>query len=259
VKAASIDSDPLVLRGKNFGFWPKLTDLGRLSAQIVALNPSAVVVARSQASAAILAKDGVYLATSSTASAKLIDSRRNLIAPSIDPYGYAWSVPATDAAAIRITGPDGVSHSIPSPLTGRPKVVSLQVSHDGTRILLYLKTATVPRLVVLGVVRSDGNVPSSLGTPLDLPVTAANPVDATWVDSMSIAALSESGGKDTVVTYTIGGTGGEPSTPVDAVHIVGGSGEQSLRLINLENQVLQLRSSGWQELGITASVLATQQ
>lgn len=259
VNAISIDADPLVLHDRNFGFWPKLADIGRLSTQIVALNPTAVVVARNQGSAAILARAGVYLATSATTSAKLIDSRRDLIAPSIDPYGYAWSVPSTDAAAIRVTGPDGVAHSIPSPFTGRPKVVSLQVSHDGTRVLLYLKTATGSRLVVLGVVRSGGNIPSSLGTPLDLPVSSAEPVDATWVDSMSIAALNVTGGKNTVVTYTIGGTGGDPSTPVNAVHIVGGSGEQSLRVITLENQVFQLRSSGWQELGITASVLATQQ
>jgi hypothetical protein len=257
--ATSVDADPLILKGKKFGFWPKLTDIGRISTQVVALNPSAVVLSRKQSSAAILAAGGVYMATATTATARLVDARKGLIAPSIDPFGYVWSVPAADGTAIRVTGSDGASHGLTPSLGGHPRIVSLQVSHDGTRVLLYLKTSTGPQLVVLGIVRGDGNVPTGFGTPLTLPVSDANPIDATWVDSASIATLGDVDGHDTVVTYTVGGTGGDASIPVDARHIVGGSGEAALRLITNDEEVFQLRSSGWQELGISASVLATQQ
>jgi len=138
------------------------------------------------------------------------------------------------------------------------KVVALQVSHDGTRVLMYLRTTSAPRLVIIGVVRR-GDVPTSLGVPIDLPVTSATPIDATWVDADSVAALASSGGGVTVTTYTIGGTAGDPSTTADAVHIVGGSREDQLRVITSTGQVLQLASSGWQDTSITASVLATQQ
>ena len=257
--ATSVVADPLVVKGKKFGFWPKLTDIGRISNQVVALNPSAVAVSRKQTSAAILAAGGVYLATSATTSAKLVDGRRGLIAPSIDPFGFAWSVPGTDATAVRVTGPDGAAHAIPSQLGGHPHIVSLQVSHDGTRVLMYLTTNTGPELVVFGVIRGSGNLPTSFGSPIVLPVSSAEPIDATWADSSSIAALGELDGHDSVTTYTIGGTGGDASVPVDARHIVGGSGQLTLRIIAGDGQVYQLRSSGWQELGITASVLATQQ
>ncbi|HEY4268523.1 MAG TPA: LpqB family beta-propeller domain-containing protein [Galbitalea sp.] len=258
--AESVNSNALILKGKKFGFWPKLTDIGRISSQVVALSPSAVVLSRKQTAAAILAAGGVYMATATTPAARLVDPRKGLIAPSIDPFGYVWSVPSTDGTAIRVTSSTGLTRGLSASLGGHPRIVSLQVSHDGTRVLLYLKTSTGPQLVVLGVVRGDGNVPTGFGTPLLLPVSDANPIDATWVDAESVAALGDIDGHDTVITYTVGGTGGDASIPVNARHIVGGSGEAILRLITNDEQVFQLRSSGWQELvGMSASLLATQQ
>jgi hypothetical protein len=125
--------------------------------------------------------------------------------------------------------------------------------------MMYLSTTSGPRLLVAGVLRRAGNVPTSLSAPVELPVSSAEPIDATWVDPVSIAALGQADGQDTVVTYTIGGPGGDPSTPTGAVHIVGGSGEDQLRVITSANEVYQLRSSGWQDLGIAATVLGTQQ
>ena len=257
--AESVNANALILKGKKFGFWPKLTDIGRISTQVVALNPSAVVLSRKQTSAAVLAAGGVYLATATTPAARLVDARKGLIAPSVDPFGYVWSVPARDGTAIRVTGSNGATHDLTASLGGHPRIVSLQVSHDGTRVLLYLTTSTGPQLLVLGIVRGDGNVPTGFGTPLSLPVSDASPIDATWVDAESIATLGHIDGHDTVTTYTVGGTEGDASIPVDARHIVGGSGESVLRLITNDDQVFQLRSSGWQEVGISASVLGTQQ
>ncbi len=257
--ALAISSEPLVVSGKKFGFSPKLTDIGRLSSQIVSLDPSAVSVSRKQTGAAVLAAGGVYQVSSSLAVPRLVDARRHLIAPSIDPFGYIWSVPSTSPTQIRVTSPAGQVQAITSPVGAGARIVSLQVSHDGTRLLAYLRTASGPLLAVVGIVRTNGSAPTGFGSPVLLPVSSATPVDATWVDAGSVATLGTTGGHDAVTTYTIGGTAGDTSIPVGAAHIVGGSGIAFLRLITDSGQVLQLRSSGWQELGITASVLATQQ
>jgi hypothetical protein len=254
--ALAIDSSPLLGSGKKFGFAPRLQPIVTLTSEIVALNPIAVTVARDQASAAVLASGGVYLVSGGKTS--LVDSRPALIAPSIDPWGYAWSVSAADASAIEAIGADGVPHLIASAIPSRSTIVALAVSHDGTRVLLYLDTPVGPLLDVAGVVRRAG-VPSSLGPLLELPVGSGDPIDATWVDDRSVAALANSGGLDTVTSYTIGGTSGSPTTTSDAVHIVGGSGLDNLRVLTSTGQVLQLRSSGWQDTGYTASLLATQQ
>ncbi|MEJ1230325.1 MAG: LpqB family beta-propeller domain-containing protein [Galbitalea sp.] len=255
--AVAVDNSPLLQRGKQFGFYPRLESLGTVSAQVVALNGTAATLDRSQATAAVLASAGVYLVTGS-GQPRLVDSRPNLIAPSIDPFGYVWSAPSTDASAIQATGADGIVHSIVSTVPGQSNIVSLDVSHDGTRLLLYVSTGAGPRLIVAGIVRQAG-VPTSLGTLLDLPVSSAQPIDATWVDPSTVAALGLDGDQDSIISYVIGGPPGEPTTTVGGVHIVGGGDANSLRLITTDGQVEQLRASGWQDIGVSASILATQQ
>lgn len=253
--ATTVNGAALIQNGKKFGFYPKLDPLGKLSAQVVALNGRGASVDRAQTSAAVLAKSGVYLVTENGTSPQLIDARPGLITPSIDPYGYAWTVPSSDASAIQVTGASGGPHIVATGIPSHSIVVSLQVSHDGTRVLLYLKTSSGPLLVVAGIIRRNG-VPTSLGSLLDLPVSDAEPVDATWVDPSTVAALGVASGEDTITNYVIGGTPGDPSTTVDASHLVAGS---DLRLITTDGEVQQLRSSGWQDINVVASMLATQQ
>jgi hypothetical protein len=204
----------------------------------------------------VLTKSGVYLV--SDAANKLIDNRPGLIAPSIDTFGYVWTVPQTDAQAIQATGADGVAHAVTSTIPANATVVSLNVSHDGTRILIYLSTSGGPRLVVAGISRR-GGVPTGLGELLDLPVSSAEPIDATWVDSSTVAALGFDGVEDTVISYVIGGSPGDTSTTEGAVRLVAGSDADPLRLLTDSGEVQQLRASGWQNIGIVASILATQQ
>ena len=102
-------------------------------------------------------------------------------------------------------------------------------------------------------------VPTALGVLLDLPVSSSRPIDATWVDSTTVAALGLDDGVDTVVSYVIGGSPGDPSRTGGAVRLVGGGDSDSLRVLTERGEVQQLRASGWQNIGVSASILATQQ
>jgi hypothetical protein len=256
VVAVPSQAAPLIQKGKQFGFFPGLQPIGGVSAQIVLLNATAATLDRGQATAAVLAKAGVYFVTGT--SAKLVDSRPGLIAPSIDTFGYVWSVPASNPAAIQVSGADGVAHQVASGVPSDATVVSLDVSHDGTRVLIYLSTTTGPRLLVAGVIRRAG-IPTSLGDPLDLPVSADNPIDATWVDPSTVAALGSDSNGDTVTSYVVGGSPSDESRTEGAVRLVGGVDSDSLRLLTDTGEVQQLRASGWQSIVDVASLLATQQ
>jgi hypothetical protein len=247
---------PLIQKGKQFGFFPGLQPIGAISAQIVGLNATAATLDRGQATAAVLAKGSVYFVTGSAA--KVVDSRPGLIAPSIDTFGYVWSVPASDPSGIQVAGADGVAHEVASGLPADATVVALDVSHDGTRVLMYLSTTTGPRLLVSGVIRRAG-IPTSLGDPLDLPVSADNPIDATWVDPSTVAALGSDSNGDAVTSYVLGGSPGDESRTDGAVRLVGGVDSDSLRLITDTGEVQELRASGWQSIVSVATLLATQQ
>jgi hypothetical protein len=230
-----------------------------MSNLIVGLGANAVTLGRDQTSAAVLAQGDAYLVLSDSAQPILVDHRPHLIAPSIDPQRFAWTVPSTDAIAIRATGSDGVSHPVSSSVPRNSQIVALAVSHDGARVLVYLKTTTGPELAVAGILRRADGVPIGLGPLLDLPVAPMTPIDATWVDDQSVAALGHTGEEDTVFSYVIGGSGSDPASTTNALSIAGGSSIDDLRLLNSSGQVQQLRSSGWQNIGIKASVLAIQQ
>lgn len=251
----SVSLQPLIQKGKQFGFYPHLAPLD-LSSRIVGLNGTAAVVDRAQTTAGVLTKSGVWRVTS--AAAKLVDARPRLIAPSIDTDGFVWTVPQNAPANILATGSDGVGHAVSSTLPTSSTIVSLDVSHDGARVLIYLSTSTGPRLVVAGIIRNAG-VPTSLGPLLDLPVSSASPIDATWVDQSTVAALGAVTGEDTVTSYLVGGTTSQSSTTQAAVHLVGAQGADSLRLITESGQLQELRASGWQNINVSATLLATQQ
>jgi hypothetical protein len=211
---------------------------------------------RGGATAAVLNRTGVWVSTA-TAS-KLVDSRPGLIAPSIDTFGYVWSVPAGSPTGIQVAGSDGVAHPVASQLPADATIVSLDVSHDGTRALVYLATSSGPRLIVAGIIRRAG-LPTTLGDPLDLPVSSASPIDATWVDASTVAALGSDQNGSVVTSYVIGGSPGDTTRTDDAVRLVGGAASDSLRLITDTGQVQALRASGWQNIGVVATVLATQE
>jgi hypothetical protein len=261
VPALAESSAPLILKDKQFGFYPRMESLGPISAGVAALHGTAATLDHAQTAAAVLAHAGVY-AVAATGVSKLVDSRPGLIAPSIDSSGFIWTVPSNNASAIEAISANGTSHPIASTIPSHSSIVSLDVSHDGTRLVAYIATNSGPQLIVAGILRRAG-VPTSLGPLLELPVSSAQPIDATWVDATTVAALTSNdlagAGGDTVISYVIGGSPGDPTTTNDAVRLVGGLDADSLRLITASGQIQELRASGWQNIKVVASILATQQ
>jgi len=67
------------------------------------------------------------------------------------------------------------------------------------------------------------------------------------------------GSAEEVMARLGGGSPGDPSTTEGAVRLVGGTNSDTLRILTESGQVQQLRASGWQNIGVVASILATQQ
>jgi len=189
-----------------------------------------------------------------------LDTRAGLIAPSLDPSGYTWTVPADDPGALQAIGPDGTRFAVPGlPTDGR--IVSFDVSRDGARVLAALETASGPRLVVAGIARDADFAPINLSaTVVDLPIGSEPIIDAAWVDGVTVVALTGSGAATNVDWYIIGGQSASLGTPVSGVAIVGGNGLDGTRVLDVDGQVLRPGGgSSWQSTGLVASFLATQQ
>ncbi|HWH25273.1 MAG TPA: LpqB family beta-propeller domain-containing protein [Pseudolysinimonas sp.] len=259
-----VGADPVGAQGGAFGLLTTdgVSRLAAIGASADALAPDAASLASDRQAAAVRATRGaagVFLVRGG-ADPVLLDSRPGLVAPSLDSDGFTWSVPAGHPDALLAISPTGTA----LPIAGLPsgaQLVSLDVSRDGARLLVALQTPAGPELRVAGIVRASNGTPSALVAPaISLAVGASPLIDATWVDGAQVATLSGAGADTEVDLYEIGGEHLSLGSVDSGVQLVGGNTAQGLRVRDAEGRVR--RPSGgstWQDTGIVASFLATQQ
>ena len=252
-----VDSAALIGTGTAFGFdgGSGIANVPGVSNLVVASAATGASLSQDKLTAAIVNAGGVSLAVTGASSVTLIDDRAALIRPSIDPLGFVWSAQKQSAASLQTFGPDRTPHSLQSGLPANSQIVSMAVSRDGARLLVYLATPVGPRLAVAGIIRQD-SVPTKLGELFELPTPLGSPVDATWVDERSVATVSGAGA---ITLVEIGGPTQLLGQLDGAASIAGGTvGIDGLRVLS-KGQVWRSQGNGWVPTGILATFLATKQ
>lgn len=260
---AKVDSQALVYRRSSFGYYAndKVASLPQLSKQVVALGPRAATLSSDSETVAVLGTAGVSIVRQGVATPELVDPRLDLAEPSIDEYGFVWSVPADDPNAIKAFDSAGAAHAVSGSLPADSRIASLEVSRDGARIAILLSTSTGPRLIVAAIIRDPDQkqAPVSLGTPIvDEPLGDGQAVDATWVDQLTVATLVSGGVESSVDAFTIGGQRSSLGSLPSAQAIVGGNGLDGLRILGGDQAIWAYRGSSWQSSNVLVSFIANQ-
>jgi hypothetical protein len=261
---------PLAVTNGGFGFasGESLAEVPGLSDTVETLTAAqdpddptdiGVTYAARTSIAAVRAPDGVYRVTPSGGGVR-IDAREGLIDPAIDPQGYIWTARGDAVGSLLATDPEGGVHpvSVPSVEPDTP-IAAMDISRDGTRLLLYLDTDAGPRLIVTGINRLTD---VQLGEVLELDRLPGQPLDATWVGDNSVASLSTIAPGTSVASvavFDLGGPRHSLGTVDGAVQIVGGNGgNEGLRVRDSEGAVFRPRSASWQATAVHVETLATQ-
>jgi hypothetical protein len=257
-----VDTQALVLRNNKFGFYANgsVALLPTLSQRVSALGAQAATLSSDQSTVAVLGTGGVSVVRRA-APAPPVDTRPNLIAPSLDEAGYTWSVPYDDPNAIKVFDPSGGSHPVSAALTSSgSQIVSLEVSREGARVLMLLSTPNGPRLIVAAILRDEKQVPVSIGSPiLDVSLGDGQAVDATWVDQTTVATLVTSNQQSRVELYALGGKRTSLDVLPSAQQIVGGNnGADGLRVLGDDQAIWIYRGSSWQRSNVIVAFIATQ-
>lgn len=262
VTSPRTDPRALVLAEDGFGFLSNGDALERvpgISDQVEALRPDAVVVNAGHSLAAARTADGVYALRASGADPLRVDARPGLVAPSLDPFGYLWTVPESSPAELVASRSDGSQTPVKTSWPEASSILSLAVSREGTRVLALVTVGDEPRLLVAGIQRDRDDMPVSLGDPQVLAVGTGSAVTTTWVDDLTVATLTTSpDGTTSVVKQVIGGTSEVLQGPAGAVSLVAGSGLRQLRAVVAGGNLTALRTSAWQVVGSGISLIATQ-
>lgn len=257
-----VDARALVVSEKDgFGFLSgtDVAKIGSLSEDVMALTPKAVTLGAAQNTAAVLAADGVHLVAAS-GSSSLLDARPGLIAPSMDPLGYVWSVPGGLPGQLVAYTPDG-SQAVQVATTWpeADRIASFQVSRDGTRALALVSDGSQSTLLVAGITRSANGTPTAVGEPVVLASLLGEPIAAAWVDESDVVSVVRSStGDDTVRAHQLGGRRTSLGTTTGVVAIAAGNASSQIRVLSADGELRQQRGSAWQATASGVAVLATQ-
>ncbi|WP_086459928.1 GerMN domain-containing protein [Agreia sp. VKM Ac-1783] len=258
-----VDSRALVLRSGQFGFFTgsSLTPIEGISDDVASLAATSVAFSDSVPGlqlAAVGTSAGVY-AVAPASTPGIVDDRAGLIEPSVDPDGFVWTVPRDAPGDIRVSAAGRTPSSFTATWDGASQIVSLDVSRDGQRVLAFLTMDGEPRLVVASVLRDKDGTPTGLGEPVDLAEGTGTAVDATWVDSLSVASVTLTpSGSNSIVQQQIGGTTTQLADSTKVVSIVGSNDVVALRVLTSDGNILQQSANTWQVRAAGVAVLATQ-
>lgn len=186
-----------------------------------------------------------------------LDSRSGLIVPSLDPYGYVWSVPRGAPADLQAWSTDVVPHSVAGAWPGAEQISHVRVAADGARVAAIVTNGGQHRLLVASIIRDEVGVPLALSSEIpEIAVLNGPGRGLAWVGSDSVAVLTTAP-DSTLTTYVIGGPASSSPAPVDAISLAGARTTTGLRVLSDDGSVYALRGSSWQKAVEDVLVLGT--
>lgn len=261
VDLATAPAEPgsLVLRGGEFGriVGGEIEPLPDVSDEIEAIaDPIRTIdVAADGALAATQLGDGhVYVVVDG--SRNELDARAGLIPPSLDPYGYTWTVPAAAPGALQAWDTEVVKHPIANAWPNASQISDLRVSADGARVAAVVTVGGQRWVVVAAVVRDGAGAPVELGDIKQLVRIDQSAIGLVWLGADRLGVLVDPGGPR-LISQLVGGPGSSEAAPSDAVSIAGARTPAGVRILGAEGGLHAHAGSAWRVILDDVSVLAT--
>lgn len=260
VRSTRISSLPLVRAEAGFGFLSgdELTEIDGISAAIDRLPATAVQLGPDLDVAAVQVGDGVVGRVRADAFDPL-DSRGDLVAPTVDTLGYVWSVPRGNPAAVIAFGPDGATIPVAGAWPDASAIAAMSLSRDGARMAAVVTSGGGTEIWIAGVERDGAGVPVALSDPFTLGTVRGSGAGIAWLDDATVAVLAHTGDEGVVAEQAVGGLQTSVTAPADARSIASGAATAPIRLRVEDGSVLVKRGANWQQSSSGVAVLATQQ
>lgn len=260
-RSTRVDTRPLVRTADAFGFLSgsAIEAIPGISRTITEMDAAQIDVNADRTAAAVLTAAGAVVEVRSDGTELVVDERPSLLAPSIDTFGYIWSVPAESPSRVVAVAADGTVAEIAAAWPGAVRIMSMRVSRDGTRVAAIVRDGARDALWVAGILRDRTGAPTALGAPEVMAVLPGTGVQLAWSDAGTVAVLYALDGATYLWDQPLGGFGSFVRTPDDVVGIAGGNQSGAARLRDAAGVVYVQSGANWQHLAEGILVLATQQ
>lgn len=261
VRSTRVDARPLVRTAEAFGFLSgtAVEEIGGLSVAMDAVDTLQIDMNADRTAAAVLTPAGSVVEVRADGTTLVVDDRVGLLAPSIDSFGYTWSVPAGAPAAVVASAPDGTPTEIADAWPGAVRIVAMRVSRDGTRVAAVVRDGARDALWVAGILRDRDGAPNSLGPREVMAIVPGAGAQLAWTDAGTVSVLYTHDGAGYLWDQPLGGFGSSVRTPDDIVMVAGGNQSGAARLLDASGSLFVQSGANWQVLAADILVLATQQ
>ncbi|GAA2823788.1 sporulation and spore germination protein [Leucobacter komagatae] len=228
-----------------------------VSARVEELDALAVNLSRSKTVAAVLAPDGVHIVAEGYSA--LVDSRKGLLAPSVDDDLWTWSVSATDPSAVRVASVDGVQHELDAPWLESLNVHAVGIAPGGSMLAALVDGGGGKSYVLVGgIIRDNEGEPTGLTPKADIEMWAGGEaIDFDWIDQNRFVAITRQG---TAGKVSVGGPGtfvSEQGSVPDAVEVFGGGNRTQIRVLTASGELFAPQgASGWQRVAADVDLMA---
>ncbi|CAH0229770.1 Lipoprotein LpqB [Microbacterium oxydans] len=257
--ADAADQGPVVLTDDAFGVivGDEVSPIEGISDEILTLpqRVRAVDLARDALHAAVqLADGGVYVVGDGRVD--LLDQRPGLIEPSLDPYGYTWTVPAGEPAALTAWSTNVAEHAIAKAWPNASAISALRVSVDGARVAAVITLGGQHWVVVAAIVRDEAGVPVQLGEAKQVTLVDGDARGLVWLGPERLGVLVDAP-SPVLLTQLVGGPGVVEVPPTGTVSLAGARTESGIRALDATGTLYAHAGSAWREVATGVQVLAT--
>ena len=256
-----IDSRPLVLTDTEFGYLSgeQIEAIAGLSDAVLDVGATAVELNADRETAAVQTASGAVIRVQSGGEVTDVDSRSGLVGPTIDPYGYIWTVPADDPHSVVAGAPDGSFVEVAGAWPGALRIAAMHVSRDGTRVAAVVLDGAQPAVWAAGILRDERGTPVELGEVKLLAQLPGDGVDLAWLDGKTLAVAGQTDDQGFVVQVPTGGPATQLRAPSDITAVSGGNQAGAVRLHDADGNLYVQRGANWQHQATGILVLASQQ
>jgi hypothetical protein len=260
-RSTRVSTLPLVDTAEGFGFLSadQLEPLDGLSATMATVTPAAIQVAPDGDFAGVHLVDGTVAYVSADGEVAVFDTRAGLVDPTVDPWGYTWSVPRDAPAGLAAFSGSGERIDMTGAWPDATQIAAMSLSRDGARLAAVVTSGGRPALWIAGVIRDSEGVPSALGDPIPLTQLPGPGVALAWLDDISVGVLTRSSDVPAVVDLVVGGPTATTLAPEGVTQIAGANQATTVRLRAAEGALYVQRGSNWTQTAEGILVLATQQ
>lgn len=261
-RATTVDPRFAVLTEEGLGFLAgdELQPIPGLSAGLRAsgLIPTAIELGGGLQQAALLTDGGAVARLRADQSYSIIDTRPGLITPTVDRYGFVWTVPRDSPSNVHAIGADDTVVEVGDAWSGATVIRAMQLSRDSTRVAAVVEIGGLPEVWTAAVVRDEG-VPVRLGQWVRQASLTSSGVAVAWLDDVTLGVVRPADDETTVLTQEVGGLGVLTSLRTVATTIAAGNQLGSVRLLADDGRLYARSGSRWLPSATGVEVLATQQ